>query len=124
MPLDQSIKCFDIAYKIQRYFEVILCRHPPSPPHPPTKKTHVKVLKSNLCDIMQSDHCDEENANAVIGVSYLNQTLRQKIFVIVYCCCLSLHQLDQIRKDIYNNNNKERNLYIEPIRTISIVILT
>lgn len=73
---------------------------------------------------MQSDHCDEENANAVIGVSYLNQTLRQKIFVIVYCCCLSLHQLDQIRKDIYNNNNKERNLYIEPIRTISIVILT
>lgn len=112
MPLDQSIKCFDIAYRIQRYFEVILCRL--------KKKT---MFKSNLCDIMQSDHCDEEDANAVLCVSYLNQTLRQKIFVIVYCCCLSLHQLDQIRKDIYNNN-KERNLYIEPIRTISIVILT
>lgn len=124
MPLDQSIKCFDIAYRIQRYFEVILCRHPPLPhPHPPFPDKKKTMLKSNLRDIMQSDHCDEEDANAVLCVSYLNQTLRQKIFVIVYCCCLSLHQLDQIRKDIYNNN-KERNLYIEPIRTISIVILT
>lgn len=92
----------------------------PTPSSLIKKKT---MLKSNLRDIMQSDHCDEEDANAVLCVSYLNQTLRQKIFVIVYCCCLSLHQLDQIRKDIYNNN-KERNLYIEPIRTISIVILT
>lgn len=56
--------------------------------------------------------CDEEDANAVsICVSSLNQTPRQKTNVdhLQYCCCLSLQQVDQIRKDMYNYN-KERNL--------------